>query len=399
MSNGQCRACHGQDLAQFLDLGTLPLAGAFLTDADQIAGEQRFPLVVHVCGDCGLIQIIDPIDPEVLFKEYFFSSSTVGPLVEHFKGYAEFIVGTLRAESVIEFGCNDGILLERLRARKVAATGIDISVNITEMARAKGLDVVTGFFNADTAGEIRARSGPVDLVTGSNCFAHNDDPDTILSAARIALKDDGLFAAEVMYAGDLLDKAQWDTLYHEHLMVYSLGSIETLLQRNGYALVDVFHLPMHAGSIRVLASPDQNAKPSERVAAMKRAEADRALNAAATWRAFGAEVSRQVEIVGRTLKDLAAANRIWGYGASGRAAMWLNACGMDYLERMVDDSPLRAGTLMPGTHTPVVLPEEMKAAPPDYVFVTAWNYADVIREKESWYPGIWITPLPKFEFS
>ncbi len=132
---------------------------------------------------------------------------------------------------------------------------------------------------------------------------------------------------------------------------------------------------------------------------MLRAEEETALRDPETWLTFGEAVRRRIKLVGRTLRDLATHRKVWAYGASGRATMWLNACDMDFIECVVDSSPLRIGTLMAGTHTPVVAPEVLRENPPDYIFVTAWNYFDEIRAKEPWYDGVWITPLPRFEFS
>lgn len=398
MSHQTCRACRGDRLRKFLDLGMQPLAGAFLPDHSAIAGEVLFPTQLYVCEDCGLVQHLDPIDPDVLFKKYNYSSSTVKPLIDHFGEYAAYIRDELNAGLVVEFGCNDGILLDQLRRIGVKSVGVDISENITELARSKGLDVVTGYFGPETARAIVERVGKCDVVTGSNCFAHNDEPEPILEAARIALKDEGVFIVECIYAGDLHQKWQWDTLYHEHLSTYSLHSMQALLRRMGFSLVDVFHVPMHAGSIRVVASPKWGRQASDRVKAMLKEEARIGLNTAATWEQFGDAVHRNIDIVGKTMRDLAQKNRIWGYGASGRSTMWVNACQMGYLEKMVDASPLRANKLMPGTHTPIVLPPVLREAdpPPDYILITAWNYFDVIRAQEPWFKGIWVTPLPRF---
>jgi hypothetical protein len=109
---------------------------------------------------------------------------------------------------------------------------------------------------------------------------------------------------------------------------------------------------------------------------------------------FGSGIAQKIDVVGQTLSRLSKTSRIWGYGAAGKATLWVNACKLDYLEAMVDASPLRAGRLMPGTHTPIVFPDKLRANPPDYIFITAWNYADVIRANESWFKGIWVTPLP-----
>ena len=371
----------------------MPLAGGFLRSTDDIKDEKTYPLPIHVCGDCGLVQIVNPVDPNVLFKDYAFSSSTVGPLVNHFTEYANWLRDRFHPKMVVEFGCNDGILLEPLKKLGVRPVGIDISENITEMARAKGLEVVTGFFSVEVANEITARFGRADVVTGSNAFAHNARPDIILEATARCLNDDGVLALEVMYAGDLRDKLQWDTLYHEHLTFYSLGTLERLLSRHGFHVFDAVRIPMHGGSLRI-AARKRVSEPTADYQSVKAFESTTNLNAPETWVSFGRHIGRKIQVVGETLERLSKTSRVWAYGAAGKATLWLNACNLHFLESIVDESPLRAGRLMPGTHTPIVFPDRFKESAPDYVFITAWNYADVISKKESWYQGTWVTPLP-----
>lgn len=388
-----CRACRSEDLKEFLNLGEMPLAGGFLRSADEVQNEQKFPLPVHVCDSCGLVQIVKPVDPNLLFRDYAFASSTVGPLVKHFADYAQWIKDRYQPKLVVEFGCNDGILLAPLEQLGIKAVGVDISENITDLARDKGLKVVTGYFNPETADSIAAQYGRCDVLTGSNAFAHNARPELILEGAARCLNDDGVIVLEVMYAGDLREKLQWDTLYHEHLTFYSLGTIEGLLQRHGFRAFDAVRLPMHGGSLRVSASRSSRPATAD-YEAVKAFETETKLNAPQTWIAFGQHIGRKIAIVGDTLGELAKSKRIWAYGAAGKATLWLNACNMHFLEAIVDESPLRAGRMMPGTHTPIVFPAKFKENPPDYVFVTAWNYADVISAKESWFSGTWVTPLP-----
>jgi len=389
-----CRGCEADALELFLDLGDMPLAGGFLADKAAIADERKYPLPVHVCRECGLVQIVDPVDPEILFQDYSFSSSTVAPLVKHFESYAAWISERFSPTSVVEFGCNDGILLRPLEVGGVKAVGVDISANITGMARAAGLDVVTGYFGPDVARQLVDRVGPVDLVTGSNAFAHNNNPRAIIEGAKIALKPDGVLCLEVMYAGDLLEQIQWDTLYHEHLTFYSLGTLERLLGDNGFTVFHAERIPMHGGSLRIAATRKAGVAPSPEMRAVHDYEERLRLNDYNTWMGFGEHVQRKIDIVKNTLTRLSKTARIWGYGAAGKATLWVNACGLTFLEAMVDASPLRAGKLMPGTHTPIVFPDELKKNPPDYIFITAWNYADVIRKNESWFKGTWVTPLP-----
>jgi len=399
MRRTTCRGCSGIRLEQFLDLGEMPLAGGFLESLEDAAKEERYPLRVSVCATCGLVQILDVVDPSVLFTQYAFSSSTVQPLVAHFRQYASWLTERFSPRTIVEFGCNDGILLDPLTKSNIRAVGVDISENITSLALAKGLDVVTGRFDQTTARALRERLGPVDVVTGSNAFAHNDRPEEILDAARILLRPEGVLCLEVMYAGDLLELLQWDTLYHEHLTFYALGSLRTVLEKGGFTLIDAERIPMHGGSLRVVASADPSAKPSAGVEAISRQEAEKGILDVDTWMTFGQRVQRTIRVVEETLRPLGTARRMWGYGAAGKATLWLNACHMDYLEGIADSSPLRAGKIMPGTHTPIRDPRELRVNPPDYIFVSAWNYADVIRAKEQWFDGIWVTPLPELTFS
>jgi SAM-dependent methyltransferase len=381
----------------------MPLAGGFLEGTEAAANEQLYPLSVHVCHECGLVQIIEPVDPAILFQDYSYSSSTVKPLVAHFEEYAEWLGTRLAPRAVLEFGCNDGILLRPLRALGITAVGVDVSENITALGRREGLDIVTGSFDEVVATALRDQLGPVDVVTGSNAFAHNDKPERLLRAANIVLGPGGHLCLEVMYAGDLLEQVQWDTLYHEHLTFYSLGTLARLLERYGFEVTHAERIPMHGGSLRVVATRGDEvagctAPSSADLAELRHYEKATSLNSPATWAVWGRQVQRKIDIVKDTLTRLARTSRIWAYGAAGKATMWVNACELSFLEAVVDASPLRAGKLMPGTHTPIVLPEEFRRDPPDYVFVTAWNYADAIRANEAWYSGTWITPLPDMRF-
>jgi SAM-dependent methyltransferase len=395
----ECRACNSADLEVMLDFGDVPLAGGFLAGDADVEREQRYPLVVHVCRNCALVQILEPVDPEVLFQDYSFSSSTVAGLVKHFDDYAAWLVERFRPDLVVEFGCNDGVLLAPLERAGVRAVGIDVSENITELARERGHDVLTGFFDRTLAERIRAERGEADIVTGSNVFAHNDRPEAILDAARVVLKPDGKLCLEVMYAGDLYEQIQWDTLYHEHLTFYALHSLRLLLERNGFRVLHVERIPMHGGSLRVVATPGE-AHEDPSVDTTLAHERELGIVAADTWHAFADDARRTISVVSDVIARLSDNATIWGYGAAGKATMWVNLCRMTYLGGMVDASPLRAGKLMPGTHTPIVLPEEFqRTARPDFVFVTAWNYLDAIRRNEDWYDGTWVTPLPSLSFT
>jgi SAM-dependent methyltransferase len=389
-----CRGCGTSAVRPFFDLGKLPLAGGFL-DESQIETEERYPLLVSVCDHCGLVQIVSPVDPEILFQDYSFATGTIPGLVSHFEAYAEWISVNLRPKSVIEFGCNDGTLVASLEKRGIRSLGVDLAANITEMARQQGRNVVTGAFGPDIVEELRDQMGQVDLITGSNVFAHNADPASILETADALLAPDGVLCLEVMYAGDLLLQRQWDTLYHEHLTFYSLGTLRKALHRFGFEPISAVRIPMHGGSLRLAAARPGHRQVDSTVAELEAWEEDLSLNASSTWDEFARECRRRIDVFGDTMSRLSTGASIWGYGAAGKATMWVNVCEMNYLEALVDASPLRYGKLMPGTHTPIVSPEEFSRHQPDYVFVSAWNYLDAIRANEPKYSGYWIVPLPE----
>jgi SAM-dependent methyltransferase len=395
MVSDTCRGCGEAAVRPFFDLGPLPLAGGFLRGPEEIAAEQRYPLLISVCDNCSLIQIVDPVDPSILFGDYAFATGTVAGLVKHFDAYAEWIKERFAPQSVIEFGANDGTLVAALTERGIRAIGVDLAPNITEMAREQGREVLTGGFGPDMLDELRARVDKADLVTGSNVFAHNAEPRVILETADAILADDGVLCLEVMYAGDLLEQLQWDTLYHEHLTFYSLGTLSTLLRRHGFEPVAAERIPMHGGSLRLAAARAGQRETSASVAEVAEYERATGLNDPATWDRFAADCRRRIDAFGQTMRRLSETAEIWAYGAAGKATMWVNMCEMDYLKAVVDASPLRAGRLMPGTHTPIVSPDEFKRAEPDYVFASAWNYLPAIRANEPQYAGYWIVPLPE----
>jgi len=398
MKEKNCRGCGKNNFLLFLDLGKMPLAGGFLSSKDAISEEKTYSLPIYVCNECGLVQILDAVNPEILFQDYSFSSSTVPPLVQHFENYAHWLNENLSPKFVVEFGCNDGILLKPLSKMGIKTCGVDVSKNIIQIARDNGLDVISGYLDEIVAEAIIKRHGQADLVTGSNAFAHNEKPEIILEAAKLILKPEGYLCLEVMYAGDLLELLQWDTLYHEHLTFYCLTTLSSLLNRHGFRVVDAERIPMHGGSLRVVATQDSHKIAKDGVSELMDYEKKKALDNPETWESFGKYIGRKIEVVRETMFHLSKNNRIWGYGAAGKATLWVNTCQMDYLEAMVDASPLRAGKLMPGTHTPIVFPEELKVNPPDYIFVTAWNYAETIKSNEEWFNGIWVTPLPDLKF-
>ena len=402
-----CRGCFSKNLKCFLDLGTMPLAGGFLKK-NQIVNEVKIPLKVYFCKNCGLVQILDVVDPTVLFKNYFYISSVIKSLSDHFKEYSQFLKRNYlkkNGSQLLEFGSNDGVLLQYFKdIKKIKTIGIDPSVNVSKLAKKKGLNVIVDYFTQKSALKIKQKYGLMDVVTGSNVFAHVDDIHEIIKAAKVLLKENGVFIVEVHYLLDLRKKFQYDTIYHEHLCYYSVFSLKNIFDLEDMKIVDIYRLQMHGGGIRVVVTKkSSHLEISENVKKIINNELKNGLNKFTTFKTFANKVTSHKEKLQKLLlKIKKQRKKIVGYGASGRGTTLLNYCNIDakIVEYIVDLSPLRGGMLMPGVHIPIYHPEKSRKNPPDYFLVLAWNYIDSIfeQEKKLKSKGVkFIVPFPKIK--
>jgi SAM-dependent methyltransferase len=391
-----CRSCGSARLVLLVDYGQMPLAGGFLTQ-DEIANQAAFPLRLARCADCTLMQILDVVPPAEIFTQYSYVSSTTRTLIDHFAEMGREIVDREGAVGrlVVEFGCNDGILLRPLIEAGALVVGVDPSDVALRASRDGGWPIVQAYFDADAAARVKAAHGLARIVTGNNVFAHVDDLHAIVHGVTTLLEDDGVFIFEVQYQGDLLSLVQYDTVYHEHVCYHSLTGLARLLADHDLRIVDVRRIPIHAGSVRVTAARARSARqPAPIVADMIDAE-----------RGWSVErFSDQVEARRRTLRHLVvdlkrAGRRVAAYGAAGRSTILLNFCGLgpDLVDYVVDMSPVRYGKFIPGVNVPIVAPTVFQDDPPDYAVMTAWNYEPEIVRKERAYlsgRGRFIVPLP-----
>jgi len=372
----------------------IPLVGEFTVQPNMEA--ELFPITVLFCEHCKVLQIKENIDDKRLFQEYSFSSSTVGGLVRHFTEYADWIWERYHPESVLEIGCNDGVLLSPLVKYGVQVFGVDISENITELAKAKGLNVQALKFSLENSQIILAWTGRVDFITASNTFPHNEDPNGFLDAVSKVLTPNGKLALEVMYAGSLQESLQWDTIYHEHLHFHSLTSLRHLLEMHGFFLEYAEIVPMHAGSLRIVATK-QEPESTPEVDLILNMELESGLNSKNNWQNFAIKCWESIDAAKSLLNERQKFGKIWAYGAAGRATMWIKVARLDFIEKVIDSSPLRAGHYMPGSKMPVVFPDELQRDESvKTIFVTAWNYAEGIAAQHPEFDGIWAVPLPKY---
>jgi hypothetical protein len=399
-----CRGCGNTKLRRFLELGPQPLANAFLRDPAEFDGEQRYPLDVYFCERCTLVQLMDVIDPAVLFRNYLYVTGTSDTIAEHNQRYAATVVDFLQIGSndlVVEAASNDGSLLREFRARGVKTLGVEPATNIADMARKSGIETVAEFFNLQTAQRLRESHGGAHAVIGNNVFAHVDDPQDFLRGAAHLLTDQGLVIIEVPYLGELLDRLEYDTVYHEHIGYFSITALLRLCDEVGLSIVRVDHVPVHGGSIRFYAGrKERHPSHGPSVLAEAAEEAAQGLTTFRRYERFAEEVEgnrRELLALLHRLKDQG--HELAAYGAPAKGNTLLNYCGIgpELIPYTVDKSPLKVNLYTPGMHVPVRPVQTLLERQPDYLLILAWNFAEEIMRQQSEYEargGRFIIPLP-----
>ncbi len=402
-----CRGCKSVRLFSFLDYGNVPLAGDFLLP-DQVGREKLYPMDLVVCLDCSLVQIANVIDATDIFDDYRYLSSITHTLMSHFKEYARTLSDRIlesKDELVVEFGCNDGVLLSPLKELGVRAVGVDAAENVVRVARDRGFEVEHGFFGLDLAKQIGHRHGNASVITASNVFAHIDNLDDVMLGVDQLLTDSGSLIVEVHYLVDLIEKCQFDTVYHEHLCYYSLHALTKLFNRFDFTITDVERLPMHGGAIRVRTQRASHVggRSSETVDRLLAMEGSLGVGSELLYRRFGAEVLELRDSIFQFVNERSSrGHSISAYGAAGRATTLLNFCKIDQdiLSYVVDESPSRIGRVVPGVRIPIVPRSYFADHPTDDCLLTAWNYRQEIVNKEQDYllqGGRFLAVLPEIE--
>jgi hypothetical protein len=402
-----CRLCGATGLRSFLDLGATPPCELFLTPDTAERPEVTHPLHVRVCEECLLVQLPPSITPEETFTEYAYFSSYSTSWVEHARRFVDAAVGRARlgtGSSVVEVASNDGYLLQHVVERGIRCLGVEPSVNVGRAARERGVPTLTAFLTPGTGARVRAEHGPADLVVANNVYAHIPDVVGFTEGLRALVADDGWVSVEVQHLLTLVQRTQFDTIYHEHFQYYTLLTGQRALAAGGLALVDVERLDTHGGSIRMWARPAAVAgEPTAAVREVLAEEAAAGLHTAAGHDGFAEAVSRvRDDLVSFLIEARRAGRTVVGYGAPGKGNTLLNYCGVrpDLLAYTVDRNPYKHGRLTPGTRIPVLPPERIAADRPDYVLVLPWNLREELVEQlagvREW-GGRLVFPIPTLE--
>ena len=402
-----CRLC-GESLTEtFVDLGMSPLCESYVPAERLDAAETFYPLHVRICSSCLLVQLPAYVAGEDIFSDYLYFSSYSDSWVAHAKRYADAMTVRLGLTSdslVTEVASNDGYLLQHFVAGGIPVLGVEPAGNVAETARSRGIRTVVEFLGPETGESIAAAYGRADLVAGNNVFAHVPDIRGFAAGLRALVKDEGLVTLEFPHLLRLIERRQYDTIYHEHYSYLSLLTASRALETAGLRVIDVDELSTHGGSLRVYAAPDESAGESSlRVKEVLDEEERAGLHTLAGHAGFAREVMKiKQDLLGFLLEAAQTGKSVAGYGAPGKGNTLLNHCGVrsDLVEYTVDRSPFKQGMSLPGTHIPIYAPERLAETKPDYVLVLPWNLRDEISEQLEYvraWGGRLVFPIPALE--
>lgn len=358
-----CRLCDSAATRRFLDMGNHALAGAFLKP-DQFKDEKKYPLRLMFCQDCYAVQVEDSIHPNILFKNYFYFSSTSKSAKKHFNEYADDVM-KFKPKRVIEFGCNDATLLSCLADRGVEVVGVDPAENVVATIQDGRVKMVCDFFNEKVADTL----GKADVIIANNVFAHIDDINAVTRAVKNALTDDGVFIFEVHNLNTMITQLQYDWIYHEHIYYYSLLTLRNHFERHDLYIFDIDYVSMHGGSRRYYVSKRlRNAEFGE----------DVRLSNFSFYEKFADDVESHKNKLYSMVEHEWFNGHVAGYGASGRANTLIQYCNLD-IEYIVDDAPAKNGYCTPGSHIPIF--NKIDHDGTDAVVLFAWTYQEEILKK------------------
>ncbi len=382
-----CRICGNASLVQFLDLGEQPLANSFLR-ADQLSTpEPVYPLRVVFCNDCGLVQLRDVVDPKIMFRDYLYFSSGM-PASKHFRDYAESIVQKFigsKDDLAVEIGSNDGHFLAVVKESGCRILGIDPAKNIAESANKRGIPTLPDFFSEKIAKHIATKQGRAKVIVGNNVVAHINNHHDLAKGVRELLTDDGVFVFEAPYLLDMFENLSFDTIYHEHLSYLAARPLLRLFAQHDMDIFDVEIHPIQGNSIRVFACKHGARPIMPSVQNLVAKELKLKLNQLDSYTDLARRIAELKAEVVSLLRDLKKqGKKIVGYGAPAKGNTLLNyfGIGIDILDYSTEELPSKIGLYTPGTHVPVVHVSEFRKDHTDYAFLLAWNYKNVVLEKE-----------------
>ena len=400
-----CRVCKNALPEPFFDLGMMPLANAFLSSKTECQNEKSFPLAVSACELCGLAQLNYVVPAEQLYRNYIYVSSTSEAVRVHVQALANMLMercGLGVNDLVLEVASNDGTALREFQKLGMRVLGVEPARNIAAVANENGVNTVAEFFNASTAQDLVESHGRVSAILARHVFAHVDDVHDFLNGIQEVLAKEGVFVIEVPYWGDLVDNVEFDTIYHEHLSYFSLGSLSELCDRHDLRIVDIERIGLHGGSVLVFVKHRESTTTvSDRVHALNEVESKKSYSSLESLARFTKAVMEwRVQFEDIVKEASQEGTALIGYGAAAKGNTLLNFCPdvARVLTGVLDRSPHKQGHFTPGTHLPVMPVEMLRQQDVSHMVILAWNFREeIMRQMQSFSDngGRFIIPLPE----
>lgn len=401
-----CRLCLSRDVVLVYAMPACPPVDNYRFENEPGINLPAFPMDLYMCQSCGHAQLLDVVDPDILFGQYIYNSASSPDLERHFESYAEHIIEYAKLDSnslVVDVGSNDGLLLAKFKKRGIQVQGIDPAKNVAQYAIDNGIPTIISFFNSSTVTLIKSTIGPADIVCANNVFSHSDDLRDFAKCARNLLKPSGFFVFEVSYLRDLVENKVIDYVYHEHLAHHSIRSLKTFFNSIDMRLFDVKRVATKGGSIRCFAAAKHSSwRETPVVEKLIFEENQMGLYSPEVYKNLKNEIDR-LGVMTRSILNETIENggTVASYGASATATVLTSLFDIsESLAFIVDDNPERHGRLSPGHRVPVKSRVEFLELRPAVTFIAAWRFADMIIERNREYlnaGGKFIVPLPIFK--
>ena len=403
-----CRHCNSTLEQVFVHLDYSPPCNAMLTKSQLNEPEQHFPLKVYVCNKCFLVQVDEVKKADEIFNDdYTYFSSYSTSWLAHAEKYVDMMIerfGFNKNSRIIEIASNDGYLLQYFKQKKVPVLGVEPTANTAEVAKQKGIETIVDFFGSEFASNILvAQDEKGDLILGNNVLAHVPDINDFVKGMKIALNENGVITMEFPHLLNLVEKSQFDTIYHEHFSYLSFITVKQIFNSQGLELFDVQELPTHGGSLRIFAKHMENTSHaiSERVEKMIEKEKYYGLDTKKYYEGFQEKTNKiKNDLLEFLIKKKKEGKKVIGYGAAGKGNTLLNYCGLkgnDLLKFVVDASPYKQNKFLPGSHIPVYDKDSIEKYRPDFILILPWNLKKEIIKQLDYVRG-WgckfVIPIP-----